>query len=80
ARVSASTTRIISDDILFGEDLAERLRELNIISDIIGENCVDFNQISEEAKHLLNQEARIYTDEEIGAVRSELNTKFEEYG
>ncbi|MDO6451712.1 phage tail spike protein [Oceanobacillus profundus] len=80
ARVSASTTRIISDDILFGEDLAERLRELNRISDIIGENGVDFNQISEEAKHLLNQEARIYTDEEIGAVRSELNTKFEEYG
>lgn len=72
ARVSASTTRIISDDILFGEDLAARLRELNRISDIIGENGVNFEQISEEAKDLLNQQARIYTDEEIEAVESKL--------
>ncbi|BAB04681.1 phage tail spike protein [Halalkalibacterium halodurans] len=77
-KVSGSTQRIISDDILFGPDLAERLRELNRISDIIGEGGVNFEQISDHAKALLNQEARQYTDEEIRAVEDAINAELAE--
>ncbi|MDY7224666.1 phage tail spike protein [Halalkalibacterium halodurans] len=71
-QVSAATVRIISDDILFGPDLAEHLRELNRISDIIGEGGVDFENISEHARNLLEQEAKRYTDEEINLVKDDL--------
>ncbi|MED4082176.1 phage tail spike protein [Halalkalibacterium halodurans] len=77
-KVSGSTHRIISDDILFGPDLAERLRELNRISDIIGEGGVNFEQISDHAKALLNQEARQYTDEEIRAIEDVINAELAE--
>ncbi|GAE31927.1 phage tail protein [Alkalihalobacillus hemicellulosilyticus] len=70
--VTASTVRVITDDLLFGEDLAARLRELNEVSRIIGENGVDFDQISEVAKNIIQQEARTYTDEEIEEKRQEL--------
>ncbi|MFD1453218.1 phage tail spike protein [Oceanobacillus sojae] len=68
-QVRAATHRVISDDILWGPELAERMRELHRISDIIGEGGVDFDQISQEAKDLINRQARIYTDEEIQATR-----------
>jgi phage minor structural protein len=77
-QVSASTHRVISDDILFGPDLAERLRELNRISDIIGEGGVDFENISEHARNLLEQEARQYTDEEIRAVEEQISAELAE--
>ncbi|MED4080095.1 phage tail spike protein [Halalkalibacterium halodurans] len=77
-QVSASTHRVISDDILFGPDLAERLRELNRISDIIGEGGVDFENISEHARNLLEQEARRYTDAEIRAVEEQINAELAE--
>ena len=75
AKVSASTTRIMTEDIMWSEELAERMRELHRVSDIIGENGVDFNQISAEAKELLNQQAKIYTDEEIEAESQRLLTE-----
>ncbi len=71
-QVRGATHRVISDDILFGPELAERMRELHRISDIIGENGVNFYQISQEAKDLINQQAKIYTDEEIQATREDV--------
>ncbi|WP_062052336.1 hypothetical protein [Bacillus sp. JCM 19034] len=71
-KVTASTHRVISDDILFGPDLAKHLRELNRISDIIGEGGVDFENISEHARKLLEQEARVYTDKEVERIQREL--------
>ncbi|MCK0473775.1 gp58-like family protein [Halalkalibacter sp. APA_J-10(15)] len=70
--VTASTVRVITDDLLFGEDMAARLRELNEISRIIGENGVDFDQISEVAKETIHQEAKQYTDVELEEKRQEL--------
>ncbi|WP_175414337.1 phage tail spike protein [Halalkalibacterium halodurans] len=77
-QVSASTHRVISDDILFGPDLAERLRELNRISDIIGVEGVRFENISQHARDLLEQEARRYTDTEIRAVEEQINAELAE--
>ncbi|CEI81313.1 gp58-like protein [Oceanobacillus oncorhynchi] len=78
-QVRAATDRVLTEDIMWGPELAERMRELHRVSDIIGENGVDLDQISKEAKDLLEQQARIYTDEEIEATRndilSELDTR-----
>ncbi|WP_017797560.1 phage tail spike protein [Oceanobacillus kimchii] len=79
-QVSAGTHRVVSEDILWGPDLAERMRELHHVSDIIGAGGVNFDQISQEAKNLLDQQARQYTDGEIGAVKEQLDIKFNEYG
>ncbi|MFS0749470.1 phage tail protein [Oceanobacillus sp. 1P07AA] len=68
-QVEASTHRVISEDILFGEELAERMRELHNINDIIGTGGVSFEQISQEAKSLINQQASEYTDREISETR-----------
>ncbi|MFD1385729.1 phage tail protein [Oceanobacillus oncorhynchi subsp. oncorhynchi] len=68
-QVRAATHRVLTEDIMWGPELAERMRELHRVSDIIGENGVDFDQISQEAKDLINQQARIYTDEEIDLAR-----------
>ncbi|WP_339183335.1 phage tail spike protein [Oceanobacillus sp. FSL W7-1293] len=71
-QVRAATHRVDTEDIMWGPELAERMRELHRISDIIGENGVDFDQISEEAKDLINQQARIYTDKEIQITREDV--------
>ncbi|GAA0343756.1 hypothetical protein GCM10008931_38770 [Oceanobacillus oncorhynchi subsp. oncorhynchi] len=71
-QVRAATNRVLTEDIMWGPELAERMRELHRISDIIGENGVDFDQISQEAKDLINQQARIYTDEEIQITREDV--------
>ncbi|GLO64405.1 tail fiber domain-containing protein [Oceanobacillus kimchii] len=71
-QVEANTHRVISEDILFGEELAERMRELHNISDIIGTDGVSFKQISQEAKNLINQQAKQYTDSEISDTRDEI--------
>ncbi|WP_339233789.1 phage tail protein [Oceanobacillus sp. FSL W7-1281] len=71
-QVRAATHRVLTEDIMWGPELAERMRELHRISDIIGENGVDFDQISQEAKDLINQQARIYTDEEIEETRDDI--------
>ncbi|MGN7284344.1 phage tail spike protein [Shouchella rhizosphaerae] len=73
--VTAMTARIISDDILFGEELAERLRELHKEADIIGRDGIDLDQISEEARERLKEAAKQYTDEEIKAVTDQINSE-----
>ncbi|MEN2468012.1 phage tail spike protein [Ornithinibacillus sp. JPR2-1] len=71
-QVSATTHRVISDEILFNPDLAARLRDLNDISKIIGDGGVDFPQISDYAKDMLEQQAKEYTDQEIKIVEDRI--------
>ncbi|QBP06951.1 tail protein [Virgibacillus phage Mimir87] len=70
--VQASTVRVISDDILFGEDLAEKLRELSKIADLLADGSVSWDQISNEAKDLIEVEYKQYTDEEIEETKTDL--------
>jgi len=49
SEVSAQTARIISDDILFGEDIARELRELSAKHDMMGEDTIDFAHIRSAA-------------------------------
>ncbi|WP_186819714.1 phage tail protein, partial [Halolactibacillus halophilus] len=70
AQVSASTVRVISDDILFGESIAAELRKLNTIAD----GAVTFEQLSQQAKELIQQDAKQYTDSEVSSTKNELLT------
>jgi phage minor structural protein len=52
--VSASTVRIISDDILFGEDIAAKLRELSEVADILAEGSVDNSILADDVKGFID--------------------------
>ncbi|NAP00115.1 hypothetical protein FRY77_29475, partial [Halomonas sp. MG34] len=72
AQVTGTTHRVLSEDILFNEDTAARLRELNALSDIVGVDGISIENISQAAKDLLKQEAVDYTDEQITITRNQL--------
>ncbi|MGW6384180.1 phage tail spike protein [Peribacillus butanolivorans] len=46
----AQTARIISDDILFGPEIAEELKELSKEAQILADGTVDFNLIANDVK------------------------------
>lgn len=46
----AQTARIISDDILFGPEIAEELRELSKEAQLLADGTVGFNMIAEDVK------------------------------
>ncbi|PWA05494.1 hypothetical protein DCC39_18075 [Pueribacillus theae] len=48
--VTASTVRIISDDILFGPDIAAELRELSKVADILADRTITFEKFSNAVK------------------------------
>ncbi|MFP7287984.1 phage tail spike protein [Shouchella clausii] len=73
--VTAMTARIISDDILFGEDLAAKLRELSKKAQIIADGTIDLDQLEESAREQLKEAAKQYTDEEIKAVTDQINSE-----
>ncbi|WP_179289566.1 phage tail spike protein [Shouchella clausii] len=73
AEVSASTTRIISDDILFNEDMAAKLRELSEKAQIIADGTIDLDQLEESAREQLKEDAKRYTDQEIQHVTNAIN-------
>lgn len=50
----AQTARIISDDILFGPDIAAELRELSKTAQILADGTVDFNLIANDVKEEIN--------------------------
>ncbi|RWR06757.1 phage tail spike protein [Siminovitchia fortis] len=47
-QVSASTVRIISDDILFGPDIAAELRELSKTAQLLADGTIDLSMIGED--------------------------------
>ncbi|MGW6383805.1 phage tail spike protein [Peribacillus butanolivorans] len=50
----AQTARIISDDILFGPDIAAELKELSKTAQILADGTVDFNLIANDVKEEIN--------------------------
>ncbi|SNT42266.1 phage minor structural protein, N-terminal region [Bacillus sp. OK838] len=46
----AQTARIISDDILFGPEIAEELRELSKEAQLLSDGTVDFNMVADDVK------------------------------
>ncbi|RQW19707.1 hypothetical protein EH196_06030 [Bacillus sp. C1-1] len=77
AEVEASTARVVTDDILFGPELAMKLRELNKEADIIGTDGIKFEQIANDALELIQQRAKDYSDQEIADVYSILTEELE---
>ncbi|PTL21934.1 hypothetical protein DA802_15495 [Shouchella clausii] len=76
--VSATTARIVSEDIFFGEDLAAKLRELSKEAQIIADGSIHLDQLEESAREQLKQDAKQYTDEEIKAVTEQINSELAE--
>jgi phage minor structural protein len=52
--VSASTVRIISDDILFGEGIAAELRELSKVADILAQGTVNSSILADDVKSFID--------------------------
>jgi phage minor structural protein len=76
--VSATTARIVSEDIFFGEDLAVKLRELSKEAQIIADGSIQLDQLEESVREQLKQDAKQYTDEEIKAVTEQINSELAE--
>ncbi|AAU85100.1 tail tip protein Tal [Bacillus phage BCASJ1c] len=70
--VSGSTLRIITDDILFGEKVAEMVRRDMLIAEMIADDSITWDMVSETAKNRIQQDAKDYTDEEITLVENSL--------
>ncbi|MEW9503454.1 hypothetical protein AB1471_17045, partial [Jeotgalibacillus marinus] len=69
---SDTTARIISDDILFGEEIAEELRELSKEADILAGDTIGIDKMKEEALEAIQETAEKYTDEEIRETEEEI--------
>ncbi|GGP13580.1 phage tail spike protein [Oceanobacillus neutriphilus] len=53
-QVRGATQRVISDDILFGEDIAEELRELSKTSKLLADGTIDLSTIGDDVKSEIN--------------------------
>lgn len=73
AEYSGSTVRIMSDDILFGPDLAASLRELSKISGILAPGSIGIENMKKDALDEINQSSQEYTQEEIQKVANDIN-------
>ncbi|MEW9503443.1 fibronectin type III domain-containing protein, partial [Jeotgalibacillus marinus] len=71
--VSATTARIISDDILFGEEIAAELRELSKKAEILAGDSIGIDKLKQEALDVINETAKQYTDEEIRETEEEIH-------
>ncbi len=68
----AQTARVISDDILFGPEIAEKLRELSETAGILADGSVGLEQIKQDALDAIQAESRQYTDAEILATETSI--------
>ncbi|MEW9503384.1 tail fiber domain-containing protein, partial [Jeotgalibacillus marinus] len=71
--VSATTARVVSDDILFGEEIAAELRELSKKAEILAGDTIGIDKMKQEALDAINEKAKQYTDEEIQETEKEIN-------
>ncbi|OIK11972.1 hypothetical protein BIV60_17105 [Bacillus sp. MUM 116] len=53
--VFAQTARIISDDILFGPEIAEKLRELSETAKLLADGTIDFSTIADDVKEKIDE-------------------------
>jgi|GEM_PF-2483315 len=63
--MTGNTVRIISDDILFGPEVAAELRELSKTAELLAEGSVSVEQMKEEALAKIQETAKQYTDAEM---------------
>lgn len=79
--VMAQTARIVSEDILFGPEIAAELRELSKTADLLANQSIDLEKIKQEALNTIQDDARRYTDEEIrnteNTILGDLNSRIE---
>ncbi|GAF63639.1 hypothetical protein BTS2_0530 [Bacillus sp. TS-2] len=65
AQAKGSTARILTEDILFGPELAPIMREIHRQADIIGRDGINPENIRQEVYDQIQADAKVYTDQEI---------------
>ncbi|MBN6887029.1 phage minor structural protein [Cytobacillus horneckiae] len=70
--VNAATHRVISDDILFGPDIATELRELSKTAELLADQSIYSDMIRQEVYDQIQSDAKLYTDAEIKATEVSL--------
>ncbi|WP_342489176.1 phage tail spike protein [Cytobacillus sp. FSL W7-1323] len=70
--IMAQTVRIISDDILFGPDIAAELRELSKTADILADGTIYADMIRQDVYDQIQADSKQYTDAEITATEVSL--------
>ncbi|MGN7309922.1 phage tail spike protein [Alkalicoccobacillus gibsonii] len=73
--VHGTTAKIISDDIFFGPELAEELRELSKTAQLLADGTVTLDTITQEARDQMKKDATNYTDEEIREATENINNE-----
>ncbi|MFE5430282.1 hypothetical protein [Peribacillus simplex] len=68
----AQTARVISDDILFGPEVAAELRELSKTADLLADGTLTIEKIRQDALDSINQDATTYTDAEVEAAKQKI--------
>lgn len=71
--MTGNTVRIISDDILFGPEVAAELRELSKTAELLAEGSVSIEQMKEEALAKIQETAKQYTDAEMKEANEGIN-------
>ncbi|MEY8748940.1 phage tail spike protein [Alkalicoccobacillus gibsonii] len=77
-QLEAATVRIQSTDVFFGEAIAEELRKLSEVADILGEGSVHADSIRKDVYDQLERESRKYSQEEIAEVERALLAELED--
>ncbi|MBL3644038.1 phage tail protein [Bacillus sp. RHFB] len=70
--VVEQTARIISDDILFGPEVAAELRELSKTADLLADGTLTIEKIRQDALDTINKDATTYTDAEVEAAKKKI--------
>ncbi|WP_342488532.1 phage tail spike protein [Cytobacillus sp. FSL W7-1323] len=71
-QVMGATHRVVSDDILFGPDIAAELRELSKTTDLLAEGTIYADMIRQDVYDQIQADSKQYTDAEITATEVSL--------
>ncbi|MGP9043335.1 phage tail spike protein [Cytobacillus kochii] len=71
-QVMGATHRVVSDDILFGPDIAAELRELSKTADILADGTIYADMIRQDVYDQIQADSKQYTDAEITATEVSL--------
>lgn len=71
-QVMGATHRVVSDDILFGPDIAAELRELSKTADILADGTIYADMIRQDVYNQIQADSKQYTDAEITATEVSL--------
>ncbi|MCM3324234.1 phage tail spike protein [Cytobacillus kochii] len=71
-QVMGATHRVVSDDILFGPNIAAELRELSKTADILADGTIYADMIRQDVYDQIQADSKQYTDAEITATEVSL--------